>query len=98
MVAQGAGANRECRIVGHQGPALAACAEILARIKTETGHRTKSADTPTAVFCSMGLGGVFDERDFMFAGNLQQRIEIRRMAIKMDGEDGAGTRSDGAFN
>src|SRR5438445_703840 len=55
-------------------------------------------DAPASVFCPVGLGAVFDDGNVVFAGNLEQRVKVCRMAIKMDGQDRACAGRDGAFN
>jgi hypothetical protein len=93
-----AGAFVESRVVRHQRAAFAARAEVFARIKTEAGNFAERADGFALVFRAVRLGGVLDQRQFVFAANRQDRIEVERMAVKMHRHDGLGARRDGAFD
>ena len=85
-------------VVGQQRAAFAAGAEVFAGIKTEAGNFAERADDFALVFCAVRLGGVFDERQLVFAANRQDRIEVERMAVEMHRHDGLGARRDGAFD
>src|SRR5438094_375982 len=84
VFAQGSRASGKSSIICNQRATFAVCAEIFSRVKTEAGNRTERSDYFTAIFGAMRLAGIFDERKVVNLGKLQKRIEVRRMAIKMD--------------
>ena len=98
VLAQRTGALGKGGVVRHERAAFAAGAEIFAGIKTEAGNFAERADDFALVFRAVRLGRVFDERQFVFSANRQNRINVKRMAVKMHGHDGLGARRDGAFD
>ncbi len=55
------------------------------------------ADDFALVFRAVRLCRILDERQFVFLANRQNRIQVKRMAVKMHRYDGLGPRRDGAF-
>ncbi len=82
MFAQGAGAFVKAGIVRHQRAAFAAGAEILAGIKTETGHFAERADDFAFVFRAVRLRRVLDQRQLVLLANRQNRVEVERAGRK----------------
>ena len=81
-------------IVGSHDARIACGAEILGGEKAETAHQSEAANRAFGIARANGLGSVFDDGNAVRRSELKNRIHIGRQAKKMDGHDGAGTRSD----
>ena len=90
--------SSQCRVAGDHRAAVAECAEIFAGIKTEAAHVAHRAAQPALVSRAVRLGGVLHNEQLPFLCDLQQRVHVRRMAVKMHRHDGFGARRQGAFH
>jgi len=43
----------------------------------------------------MGLAGVLDQRQPVLPANVQERVHVEGLAVKMDRQEGLGARRDG---
>src|SRR5689334_16773479 len=86
--------SRVLGIVRSNGTALAIRAEILAGIKTETGHVPDTSNGPPLVFRTVCLRGVFDHHQVMPPGNIHDRIHLCGLTIEMNWQESLGSRSD----
>jgi len=86
------------RIVGDHRPGFAPGAQVFAGIKAEAGHHAERADDLAAVLRPVRLGGVFHQREIVFAANRQNRVHVERVAVEMDRHDRFGARRDGALD
>ena len=72
---------------------FAAGSQILARIKTERGstpHRAglfPDAFLAGKIFSPVSLAGIFNHHQVVFAGEVQNRVHIRRLAVEMNRND-----------
>ncbi len=48
-----------------------------------------ASDATARVACAMRLGGVLDHQQFPFERKSQDRVQVRRLAVKMRGDDRA---------
>ena len=98
VFAQGTGAGGEVGVVGDEGAAFAKGSEVFAGVKAEAGDFAEGADGTAFVFGAMGLGGIFDEGEFVMAADFADGIEVEGLAIEVHGHDGFGARGDGFFD
>ena len=98
VFAQGAGAFFKGGIIGQQRPALAAGAEVFAGIKAEAREVAEGAHGFAFVFRAVRLGGVFHHGETVPPGEGEDGIQVKGVAVKVDGQDGLGARGDGAFH
>src|SRR5437879_9635377 len=98
VISKSAGPGRELAIIGHESAALAASAQILAWIEAEAGDFAEGPNFFPVVQGAVGLRGIFDNSQPVFASNGQNSIEIHRMAIKMHRQNRFGPLGDRALD
>ena len=86
-IAQGSGVLRPIWAVGHDYARFAAGSQVLAWVKAETASVAKTADAPALVLRSMRLGGVFNDGEAVLPCDLQDRVHVRGMAVKVHRDD-----------
>ena len=97
VLAQRTRAFGKFRIVGHERAAFAAGSQVFAGIKTEAGHLAERADFFAPVGRRMRLRGILHQRQPMFATDFQNRVDVERVPVKMDGHHHLGFGGDGAL-
>ena len=76
------------RWVGRRhGAAVAEGAEVLRRVEAEGGRVGDRAGTRSAVLGADRLGSILDHLEIVRAGKREDPIEIRALAVEVDGED-----------
>ena len=94
IIAQHADAVGDFWVVGRDRAAIAHGAEILARIKAPGHGIAMRAEALAFVSRTMGLGGIFEYVKPVFAGDLNDRIQIRGLAIEMHRQKDTRPRGD----
>jgi hypothetical protein len=92
--AEQANSLRELFVVRRDGAAVAEGAGILARVEAERGETAECSDTAPLVPRSVRLAGVLDERDTAGFAQLEEGIEIRRLAVQVHGDQHASSVRD----
>ncbi len=89
--------QRGCQaiVVGGDQPAVAEGAEVLARKEREAAERAEAADRTPLVQGPDCLRRVLDDWHARLRRRGQNRIEVRRLAVQMDGDDRLRPRRDG---
>jgi Glycosyl transferase family 2 len=87
----------DASIVRDQSAAFAVGAEILGRIEAEGSGIGQPANAPAAITRAMSLAGVFDHGNTARARDGEDRIEIGRAAVQVDGKNDLRTRADVGF-
>ena len=93
-VAQPAQTLCEVCSAGDDRAALAASAQVLARIEAEgrgPAHRSRLAPaalSPGVILGAVGLAGVFDDDQAVFACELQDRIHVGHLSVEMHRDHG----------
>ncbi len=75
-------------VVGDDGAALAAGAEILAGVEAEAGQVAEGAGAPALVLGAVSLGRVLDEGEPVLIGEGADRIHVRHEAVEVHRQDG----------
>src|SRR6266513_1460004 len=78
--------------------AITESAEILAGVETPCDCITVSSDAFPSVTGSMCLGAVFKNLKTVTACNLQNRIQVCRLTVKVDRNNSFGARRNNAFD
>jgi hypothetical protein len=73
-------------VLRDNGPAIAECAEVLCRIKTETAQSAEGAGVLPIEPRAVCLGAILDHRNAARNGHSLQRLDIRESAVEM-GDD-----------
>ena len=94
VVAQGADALGEDRVVGGHRAAFAGRAEVLAGVEPEAAEASHRAGAAAAVVGAVRLRRVFDDRDAVAVGDREDGVHRRRLAVEMDRQDRLGARRD----
>jgi len=76
------------RIIGHDHATVTNTAEILTREERITAHQAQCPGFFQSTWSGRiarpdGLGGIFNNRNAVFTGNLQYRIEVGTLTIQM---------------
>ncbi len=98
VVAQAGHARRQLGVIGGDGAGIAEGAENFCRIKAERGGIAQGAGTPAFVARALRLGRVLHHFQLMPAGDFQDWIHVRRLAVKMHRQNGPGARSNGRLD
>ena len=77
--------------------AIANGSEILGWIETEASQLPHRANTPPAITCTVGLCAILDNGQAVKPCNVKNCIHVRRLTVKMHGNDRARLRTDQAF-
>ena len=93
-VAQHADPLGEVLVVGDHHAALAAGPEVLPGIEAEAAHVADGAHAPALVLRAVGLGSIFDDDEVMAAGDVQDGVEIRGLAMQVHRQDRLGAVGD----
>lgn len=67
-------------------------------METQSGHVTSVEQGNSVLFHSKGVGGIVDDAETVFVGDVLDGLGVARLAIDMYGHDGGGTWGDGCFN
>ena len=94
MIPQHPHAVRHFFIVGHNRAGFAIRAKIFAGIETKTSNVAERADAPAFIFCAVGLSGVFNHKQVLASGKVEDWIQIRRLPIQMNRNERARSGSD----
>ena len=97
MIAKDSNFLLQLIVIGNHRPCLAKCAEILSGIKAKATCVAERAGPSPLVFGPMRLGRVFDDVEAARARNLKNRVHVRRLTEKMDGNDRLGPLRYGLF-
>ncbi len=82
----------------HQYGAAFAGGDLLVRVEAEYSERAEAAHRLPVEPRAHGLACILDQREVVAAGDRSQRIHLRRHAERVNGDQGACARSDGALN
>jgi hypothetical protein len=97
VVAQEPHAARDCGVVGHDRAALAVRAEVLAGVEAEAAGARERPDAATLVECAVRLRRVLDDDEIVALGYFVHGVHVRRLAVEVDGDDGARALGHGAL-
>ncbi len=86
------------RVARDEGAGLAARPEVLARVEAEGRHVPDAADAPALVLGAVRLARVLDDEQIVFVRDGEDGVEVRRLAVEVDGHDGPGARGDRALD
>src|ERR1044071_2786755 len=75
-------------IICYQQDAVAGGAKVFRWIETQAANRTHRAGAAISIFGADRLGHVFNNWDAMPVGNLEQRIHVDALTIKVDSDNG----------
>src|SRR6202023_593430 len=95
VISQHLKALRDSMVAGHDCTTVTVGAQILSRIKTERGSVSQRTGPLAFVASAMSLTSVFNNNQPVSLSQLQNRIHISWMTIKMDRDDGFRTRGNG---
>src|SRR5512139_2869134 len=87
MISQHPHGLRKLIVAGHHGAGIAESAQVLSRVEAEASGDAHAAGPSALVKCAMGLAGILDYRQLVLAGDLQNRVHVSRLAVKVDGDD-----------
>src|SRR6266851_2124676 len=76
---------------------FAICSQIFTVIQAEAGDVPETARALALVDGSMRLGSVFDDAQPMLMREIHDRLHLRRVAVQMDGNDGARALAQSAI-
>ena len=79
----------ELVVVRRHRAGVAERAEVLARVEAERGEPAERADAPALVARAVRLARVLDERDAVRVAELDERVEIGRLPVEVDGDQRA---------
>ena len=77
-------------VIGDHHPAFTISTEVLAGVETEAAHVTQATRPLPLIFGTMSLCCVFDHKQTVSLGNIQDGIHVCRLPIQMHGKDGLG--------
>src|SRR5262245_20167433 len=97
MIAQRASARRESGIVRHHRSTFTIRAKVFAGIKAEATHDSKATNSTPTIERAMRLSRIFDYGNAMPAGDIKDRLHIRRLAKEMHWQNRFGSGSDRRF-
>src|SRR5580658_795665 len=84
----------ELVVVGADGAGVAEGAEGFRGIKTATSGEDSGAGALAVPAGADGLGGVFQDEEAVFFGDLVDGFAVVKLAEEIDGDDGAGLFGD----
>src|SRR4051794_39453437 len=94
VIAQSSQTGRDFVVARRQNPAITRAAEVLRRVKTETPDQAHRARPPSIVRRADRLRGIFNYGDSVSLPDLEQRIHLGALAVKMDRHDDFRSRRD----
>lgn len=94
VIAQQHHPRGETRVIGRDRARIAKRAKVLAGIETPADDIAMRADAPALVSRTMGLRGILDHAQAVTAGDVEDRVQIGRLAIEMHGQQRAGSRGN----
>ena len=84
------------RVVCCYGTAIAHRAQILGRVKAPADSIAVATYSPAAILGTLGLRSIFDQLQTICSDHCQNRIEIGRLAIQVNGDDSPRPRGYGS--
>jgi len=75
-----------------------AAGESLGLLEAEGAVVAVGADSFVAPLGALAVGAVFDEGEFVFAGDFDDAVEVGGVAAEVDDENGTGARRNGRFD
>ena len=87
-VACAAQTDGEGGIVHEDGAGVAERAQVLGGVEAERSDPRQRPHHAPFVSCAVGLTGVLDEGEAVVTGDLQERIEVGRVAVEVHGQEG----------
>ncbi len=88
VVAHGADAGGDLGVVREHRSGVAVGTKVLARVEARPSGTTPLAAVASVATCSLGLGGVFDQRNTGFAESTLETFERGDLAEQVDRQDG----------
>ncbi len=87
----------EFRVAGGHHAALAARAEVLARIEAEAAEVAEAAAAAALVLGAVGLRGVLDDDQAALPRDGEDRVHVGRLAVEVHRDDRLRARRDGGL-
>src|ERR1700693_1187260 len=97
-ISQAADGSSIFGIVGGNQSTFAGRAKVLGGVEAEAANVADASGTPATIFGAMRLRHVFDHHQFVPAGDVQDRIHIRGLAVEMYRQNSASAFGDGGFD
>src|ERR1700682_4980505 len=97
MIAQHAQRFRQLCIVGETDTRLSIRSQVFAAIETEAGNVAETAHALALVGGSVRLGSIFDDAQTVSMSEIHDGLHLCRVAIQVDGNDGARMLAQYAF-
>src|SRR5512140_3692133 len=88
----------EFLVVGDDGPGLAIGPQVLPGVKAEAPRVPDRTRLLPLVLRPVGLGGVLDDEEFPFSGDLHNGVHVRHLPEQVDRDDRPGLRRDGRLD
>ncbi len=98
VIAQHPHALRKLGIAGDNRTAFAQAAQILSWIKAEATGDAQRSGFAAFVIGAVRLAGILNQVKIVTTRNFEQRIHIRRLAVKIDRQDRLGVRRNRRFD
>ena len=86
------------RPIGHDHSAFATGAQVFGRVKAEAAKVTNGANPAAFVFGAMRLRCILNDDQMVAPRNFKYRVQIRRLPVKMNRQNGFCALGDDAFD